>query len=113
MLPGRVRSFGHALTGWRTLIAEQTNARIHLLATAVVICLGWWQSLQDWEWVAILLCIALVWCAEALNTALEYLCDLVQPEPDPLVKRAKDVAAGGVLVCAVIALIVAAIIFSP
>jgi diacylglycerol kinase len=109
----RLKSFGYAFQGLRTLVLEQTNARIHLLATVFVIGLGLNQGLTRLEWVAILLCVALVWCAEALNTSLEYLCDAVHPEQHPLIGRAKDVAAAGVLVCAVVSVAVAVLIFLP
>jgi diacylglycerol kinase (ATP) len=42
-----------------------------------------------------------VWTAEALNTALEFLADVASPEFHPLVGKAKDVAAGGVLISAI------------
>jgi diacylglycerol kinase len=109
----RLRSFGYAFKGLRTLVLEQTNARIHLLATVSVIGLGLNQGLARLEWVAILLCVAMVWCAEALNTSLEYLCDAVHPEHHQLIERAKDVAAAGVLVCAAISVAVAALVFFP
>lgn len=109
----RLNSFVYAFAGLRTLVLEQANARIHLLATVIVIGLGLYQGLGRLEWVAILLCIAMVWCAEALNTSLEYLCDALHPEQHPLIKRAKDVAAAGVLVCAIISIAVAGLIFLP
>ncbi len=110
MIRARIHSFLCAFAGVRTLVAEQANARIHLVATIVVVVAGFWMGLTSMEWVAVVICMALVWCAEAMNTAIEYLCDLVQPEEHPLVRRAKDVAAAGVLVCAIAAAVVAALI---
>jgi diacylglycerol kinase (ATP) len=54
-----------------------------------------------------------VWAAEALNTAFEFLCDVACPEFDPLVARAKDVAAAAVLICALGAAMVGGIVFGP
>ena len=110
MIQARSKSFGHALAGLRTLVLEQTNARIHAVATLVVIVAGLTLELTPLEWIAITVCVAMVWCAEAMNTAIEYVCDLVEPEQHPLVRRAKDVAAGGVLVCAIAAVVVALLI---
>lgn len=55
----------------------------------------------------------MVWIAEALNTAFEHLCDVVSPEFHASVKLSKDIAAGGVLICAVGAMILGVMIFVP
>ena len=60
-----------------------------------------------------MLAIALVFTAEALNTAIEQVCNLVSPRPDPVVKVVKDVAAGAVLVCAVAAAAIGVATFAP
>jgi diacylglycerol kinase len=62
--------------------------------------------------VLVLACAA-VWTAEALNTAFEYLADATTKEFDPLIGRAKDVAAGAVLITAIAAVIVGALVFTP
>ena len=85
------------------LLREQANARIHLLATALVVVAALLLQVDRRDWLILLLCIALVWLAEALNTALEYLADATVREPHPLVRKAKDVAAAGVLIAALIA----------
>ncbi len=54
-----------------------------------------------------------MWIAEAFNTALEALADAVHPERHEGVGRAKDVAAGGVLVAAIAAAVIGAAIFGP
>ena len=59
------------------------------------------------------LAVAIVWAAEALNTAIEFLADLASPEPHPLAAKAKDVAAGAVLVAAIGSAIVGVIVFGP
>jgi diacylglycerol kinase (ATP) len=63
------------------------------------------------KWCAVLGCIALVWVAELLNTALEVLCDRVSREQDESIRRIKDVAAGAVLIAAIISVIVSAMVF--
>ena len=108
-----VASFGNALRGLRTLLATQANARIHAVATVLVIAAGFWFALTRMEWCAVVAAIGLVWTAEGLNTALEFLTDLVSPEHHPLAGKAKDVAAGAVLAASIAAAAIGAIIFGP
>jgi diacylglycerol kinase len=110
-LSARIRSFGYAIKGIMTLIGTQPHARLHLLATVVVTGAGIYLHLRRWEWVAILLCIGMVWMAEALNTAIEFLADEVTLERRDRIGKAKDVAAGGVLIVAIISIAVAALVF--
>ncbi len=108
-----LRSFGPAFAGIAHLFRTQNNARVHLLATAVVVAAGFYFNITGGEWIAIVLCIALVLGMEGLNAGLESLADAVHPEQHPLVGRAKDLAAGAVLICALASVVVAAIIFVP
>ena len=112
-LQARRNSFVHAFRGIKTLLVEQHNARIHLLATALVIFAAYYLGVSAGDWIALLLAIALVWAAEAINSALEYLCDAAVPEHHDLVGKAKDVAAAGVLVCALVSVVIAALVFLP
>jgi diacylglycerol kinase len=109
----RLRSFGYAFQGLATLLRDQPNARLHLGATVLVIVAGAYFSLNRMEWALLALCIVAVIAAEALNSAVEYLCDLVSPEFHPLVKKAKDVAAAAVLLVALGAAVVGALVFWP
>jgi diacylglycerol kinase len=59
------------------------------------------------------LCIALVLALEAVNSAIEYLADKISPEQDPLIGKAKDIAAGAVLIAAIGAAIIGSLIFIP
>ncbi len=109
----RLNSFRHAFAGIATLLREQHNARIHLLATVAVVALAFWLEVSRLEWLALLIAIALVWVAEALNSALEYLCDAAVPEAHDLIAKAKDVAAAAVLICAAIAALIGLLVFVP
>ena len=109
--PTRASSFGFAFRGLKALVTQEPNARIHLLATVVALALGLALGLAPLEWCAVALAIALVWLAEAMNTAIETLCDLVHPEHHPLVSRAKDVAAAGVLCAAIGAAAIGGFVF--
>ncbi len=112
-LKARLRSFKYALAGIWTMLRSQHNAWLHLLATTFAIAAGFFFDLSRNEWCLILLAIMAVWTAEALNTAFEFLADAARPDFHPLVKKAKDVAAGGVLISALGAALVAAVIFGP
>lgn len=109
----RGRSFGYAWQGIVTLVREEHNARLHLSAAILAILLGLLLGLAPWEWVAVVMCIALVTAAEAVNSAIEALCDRFGPERHPLIGKAKDTAAAAVLLTAAGAAITGAIIFIP
>lgn len=95
------------------MIRCQHNAWIHAAATALVIAAGFLFRVSAADWCWIILAISIVWTAEALNTAFEFLADAASPEFHPLVRDAKDVAAGAVLITAVAAATIGAIIFWP
>lgn len=113
MLKKRIASFGFAFKGLGTLVRTQPNARIHLLATAVVVVAGCYFPLSTFEWLWLIGAIGSVWVTEALNTALEFLTDLVSPDHHPLAGHAKDVAAAAVLIAAVAAVVIGLMIFVP
>jgi diacylglycerol kinase (ATP) len=112
-LAARARSFGHAFRGIAGLVASQHNARIHAVATLGVVGLGFALGVSPPEWALLLLAIASVWVAEGFNTALELLCDAVSRERHPLVGKAKDVAAGAVLIAALLATGVGLLVLGP
>jgi diacylglycerol kinase (ATP) len=109
----RARSFGPAGRGIGILLREQHNARIHLAVTAAVCAAGLFFGISRFEWCALLLAMGLVWGAEAVNSAVEYLADAAVPEQHPLIGKSKDVAAGATLLCAIAAAAVGGIVFAP
>jgi diacylglycerol kinase len=106
-------SFACAFRGIAALLKSEVHARIHLVATVAVIALGWWCEITPGEWIAVVLSIGLVWVAEALNTAIEYVADLAHPDEHPEVKKLKDLAAAAVLFASIVGLIVGLIVFLP
>jgi diacylglycerol kinase (ATP) len=110
---GRVRGFRHAIAGILRMIRCQHNAWIHAAATLVVLAAGFLLRISASDWCWIVLAISIVWTAEALNTAFEFLADAASPEFHPLVRDAKDVAAGAVLLTAIAAAVIGAIVFWP
>ncbi|MEZ4984173.1 MAG: diacylglycerol kinase family protein [Saprospiraceae bacterium] len=109
----RIRSFGYALQGMGTLFVTQVHARIHLVATVAVVAAGCYWEVSRIDWLFLWGSIILVWVAEALNTAIEFLTDLVSPDYHPLAGKAKDTAAAAVLMAAIGAIGVGCIVFWP
>jgi len=110
---GRIRSFKFAFAGIWTMLKSQRNAWIHSFATICVVTAGFIFGISTAEWCWLILAIIAVWMAEALNTAFEFLADVASPEYHPLVKQAKDVAAGAVLISAIGAIIIGIIVLGP
>jgi len=112
-LTRRLHSFVYAFRGLAILVETQHNARIHAIATILAIVAGFLFRISPTEWCLIGLAIVCVWVTEALNTSIEFLVDLVSPDPQPLAAKAKDVAAGAVLVAAIGSLIIGVFVFGP
>jgi diacylglycerol kinase (ATP) len=108
-----IRSFGFAFKGIQYATASQLNFRIHLVASIIVIGLGFALQISVGEWQWIILSITLVLVTELLNTAIETLTDLVSPTYNIKAGHVKDVSAGAVVVAAVFAFITGLIIFIP
>jgi diacylglycerol kinase (ATP) len=102
----------YALRGLRFLLQER-NARMMLAGTLVTIAAGTYFELEPLEWCAVILAVTTLWVAEGLNSALERLTDLVSPDFHPLAGRAKDIAAGAVLIALIGAVSIGIIIFGP
>ena len=113
MLKKRIESFGYAFKGIATLFRTQPNARIHLIALFSVIVAGFFFKINTTEWCLLALVSATVLAAEAMNTAIEFVVDLVSPKYHDLAGKAKDVAAAAVLLTAFGAIAVGVLIFLP
>ena len=109
----RLKSFKFAFHGIYLLIRYEHNAWIHSFATICVILAGSLLGLSTTEWILVTMSIGLVLAAEAINSSIEALCDLVSPGYNEAIKKSKDMAAGGVLLLAIVAAITGLIIFIP
>ena len=108
-----IQAMGHAMDGIFDVISQERNMRYHLTAAIVVVILGFLR-VDRLEWLWLLLAILVVFSAEFLNTVTEAVTDLLgEHHYDVNVKKAKDVAAGGVLITAIFAVLVGLIIFLP
>ena len=109
----RIQSFVYAGRGIRVVFSSEANMKIHIVvATLVVIC-GFIFNINTTEWIACLLCIGLVFGAEMINTAIENVVDLASPDHHELAGKAKDIAAGAVLICAIVSVVIGILIFLP
>ncbi|MHB9031660.1 MAG: diacylglycerol kinase family protein [Anaerolineae bacterium] len=106
-------SVKHALDGVWHVIQQERNARIHLVIACLVIILAILLRLDILHWLLLLVAIGLVFTAEMLNTVVEILVDLTVQEVHPMAKTAKDVAAGAVLLMAVVAAVIGIFVFGP
>jgi diacylglycerol kinase (ATP) len=105
-----LRSFRFAGQGIVDLFRFENNAKVHGLAALAVLGLGLWLDVGRIEWALLITQIGLVWASEAVNTALEKLCDHVTPDRHPQIKAIKDMASGAVLIMAFTAAAVGSII---
>ena len=105
-----IQAFRYAFEGIGYSLRTQRNMRIHFVVGVLVLIAGFFLRLQALEWVALLVCIALVIGSELLNTAIEATVDLASPEKQPLAKIAKDSSAAAVLVFAFLSALVGVIV---
>jgi len=109
----RIQSFVYAGRGIRTVFGSEPNMKIHTVIGILVIICGFIFNLSVTEWLLCLLCFGLVTGAEMINTSIENIVDLVSPDQHPLAGKAKDAAAGAVLICAIVSVIIGLLIFVP
>lgn len=109
----RGMSFKYALRGIGQFFIHTHNAWIHLAATVAVVIAGLFFDLSTPEWLFLIVAMGMVWTAEAINTAIEFLVNLVSPGYNKLAGTIKDIAAGAVLLAAICAAIIGLFIFIP
>jgi len=109
----RLLSFKCAFRGIGFMIQTQHNAWIHLIATIIVIFLGATLKVSLTEWCLLIFAIGMVLSSELFNTSIEFLTDLLSPEYQKKAGMAKDIAAGAVLISAIVSAIIGLIVFLP
>jgi len=108
-----IKGFVYALNGIWHASVTQLNFRVHLVCAIVAVYGGYALHISNDEWLWIIFCIGMVLVAELLNTAIEFLTDLVSPEYNKKAGLVKDMAAGAVLITAITALTIGLLIFVP
>jgi diacylglycerol kinase len=109
----RLESFKNAFNGVRTLFINEHNAWLHVIAALLVIVSGIIFRISATDWIAVIIAIGLVFASEAINSSIEKLSDFVSPEKRNSIKEVKDLAAAGVLISAITALLIGLIVFIP
>lgn len=109
----RIRSFGYALSGLRRFFLAEHNVWIHSTVAIFAVMLSFLLKISALEWVGVLFAIGLVLAAEAFNTCIEKIMDRLLPQQDETVRYVKDLAAGAVLIAAIVAAAIGVIIFLP
>ena len=112
-IKARLASFTNAWRGLTRFVRQEHNAWIHCGMTIVVVLAGFLFKISNVEWLAVVFAIGLVLAGEAINSAMERLSDVVQPEWDERIRNVKDISAGAVLICAITAAIIGIIVFLP
>lgn len=107
------KSFVYAFRGLNVYFRSAGNVRVHMAMTVLVIAGGFYYHLGRSDWEMLLICIGMVLIAEAFNTSIEWLMDHVSPEYHERAGQVKDIAAGAVLIAAIITAIVGCLIFIP
>ncbi|HBX50696.1 MAG: diacylglycerol kinase [Bacteroidetes bacterium RIFOXYA12_FULL_35_11] len=110
-IASRLLSFSYAFRGILIVFSKEHNAWIHLFAAILVICAGIFFNISAIEWCLIVFAIGLVFIAEMINTAIEKLVDFVSPDFNDKAGIIKDIAAGAVLVAALIAAVIGLLVF--
>jgi diacylglycerol kinase len=105
------KSFFYAAKGIVFAIIKERNLKVHLLAVIVVSVAGFYFHISQTEWIAVVLCFALVISLEMINTAIEMLADKISPDKDDIIGSIKDISAGAVFVAALCSVIIAIIVF--
>jgi undecaprenol kinase/diacylglycerol kinase (ATP) len=108
-----IKSAGFAIQGLKQFFTSERNGKIQAIIAAAVFLAGLLFSISMMEWLIIILFTALVLSLEMLNSAMEKLCDKVNPEIDPQIKAIKDIAAGAVLWTSILSFIAGICIFIP
>lgn len=109
----QLNSFKYALKGIAYVFINESNMHIHLLAAVAVVAVGIFLDINNIEWCLVIICIGTVMAAEMINTAIELSIDLLHPDKHPIAGRVKDVAAGAVMLCAIVSVVVACFVFLP
>lgn len=109
----RIKSFAYAIAGILAFIRREHNAWIHLVATIAVVIVAYIFKVTTTEAIALTIVTGFVWVTELLNTCIERMADMITLERHPQIKFIKDLAAGAVLIAALIAVIVGLFIFIP
>lgn len=107
------KSQGYARNGLKLIFKNERNFRIGIVMAVIVIITGFLLKISYTDWIAISLVISTVLISEAVNSAIEALCDTITQKYNVNIKYAKDVTAGAVLISVLLSVIIGIIVFTP
>ncbi len=107
------KSFHYAFRGVIFLLVSEQNARVHAVITVLVGAAAYVFDVSRLEAAVLFMAVVLVFAIEIINTAIEKVFDVCHPENHHLIRSVKDAMAGAVLISAIIATVVAMLIFLP
>lgn len=112
-LRSRINAIRIAFDGLFYVLRTQPNVKVYTTLTMAVVLAGFLFEISRIEWIILVITIGFVWSAEAFNTAVETLVDLVSPNENVDAKIVKDTSAGAVLISAIVSIFVGLLIFGP
>ncbi|WP_147676757.1 diacylglycerol kinase [Algibacter pacificus] len=112
-LVNRLKSVGFAFKGAILLLKTEASIKIQFTLGVIVTIAGFYFNISTTEWLIQILAIALVMCAEGVNTAIEAMADFIHPEHHQKIGLIKDIAAGAVFIAAIFTSIIGLIIYIP
>ena len=112
-IKGRLKGCVYAFKGGILLLQTEASIQVQFLISVITTIAGFYFHISTTEWMIQILCIGLVMTAEGLNTAIEGIADFIHPDFHSKIGRIKDIAAGAVGIAALIAVVVACIIYIP
>ena len=107
------KSAKYALQGLKYMVLTQRNFKIQILIALIALVMAVILKIENTEWAILAVCITLVWSFEIINTAIEYLCDFVNPDTNLKIKVIKDLSATAVLIVSIGAVFAGIVIFLP
>lgn len=108
-----IAGFGYAFQGLWYALRTQRNARVHIAVAILAILVSIFLRISSVEFAMIFVAITGVFVAEMFNTVIEICVDLASPTYHPLAKIAKDVAAGAVLLNAMLSVVIGLFVLGP
>lgn len=112
-IKSRVQSFTYAIKGIIHAFKHERSIWLQSICAVVTIIAGFVFNISRIEWLAVIVCIGIVFASETMNTAIETIVDFISPEYDKKAGLIKDLAAGAVLITAIMSAVVALVIFTP
>lgn len=109
----RIKSIGYAFKGAVVLITTEASIKVQFFIAILATVAGFYYKISSTEWMLQILTIGLVMSVEGLNTAVEKMADFIHPDYNDKIGRIKDIAAGAVFICAIVAIIIGCIIYFP